>query len=72
MLLEDAKNNRSYISENFESIKETLNLQIYFMKVHLHSIKEIPFSFRFSILVARRIYRQIGHNILKKKNYRKL
>ena len=25
-------------------------------------------SFRFSILVARRVYRQIGYNILKKKN----
>ena len=25
-------------------------------------------NFRFSILVARRVYRQIGYNILKKKN----
>ena len=32
------------------------------------SIKEIPFSFRFSILVARRIYRKIGYKILNKKN----
>ena len=32
------------------------------------SIKEIPFMFRFSILVARRVYRKIGHNILKKEN----
>ena len=30
--------------------------------------KDIPFSFRFSILVARRIYRKIGHKILDKKN----
>ena len=32
------------------------------------SIKEIPLSFRFSILIARRVYRQIGHKILKKKD----
>ena len=38
------------------------------MKVLLLSIKEIPFNFRFSILVARRVYRKIGYNILKKKN----
>ena len=33
-----------------------------------YSIKEIPLSFRFSILVARRVYRKIGHKILNKKN----
>jgi len=32
------------------------------------SIKDIPMSFRFSILVARRIYRKIGHKILNKHN----
>ena len=32
------------------------------------SIKEIQLSLRFAILVARRIYREIGYNILKKKN----
>ena len=32
------------------------------------SIKEIPFNLRFSILVARRVYRRIGHNILRKNN----
>ena len=30
------------------------------------SIKKIPLKFRFAILVARRIYRQIGYKILKK------
>ena len=29
-------------------------------------MKEIPFRLRFSICVARRIYREIGYNILKK------
>ena len=32
------------------------------------SIKEIPLNLRFAILVARRVYRQIGYKILKKKN----
>ncbi len=65
---EDAKNNRSYISTNFESIRETLKLADLFYESSFVSIKEIPFNFRFSILVSRRVYRQIGRNILKKKN----
>ena len=65
---EDLKNNRSYISHNFESIKETLKIADLFYESSFASIKEIPFNFRFSILVARRIYRKIGCNILKKKN----
>ena len=39
-----------------------------FYESSFSSIKDIPFSFRFSILVARRVYRKIGDNILKKKN----
>ena len=38
------------------------------------SIKDIPLSLRFSILVARRVYRQIGRNIIKQQtiqNYNK-
>ena len=67
-VVEDTKNNRLYISSNFDSIKETLKLADLFYESSFTSIKEIPFNFRFSILVARRIYRKIGHNILKKKN----
>ncbi|MDC1280436.1 squalene/phytoene synthase family protein [Pelagibacteraceae bacterium] len=67
-VVEDAKNNRSYISGSFESIKETLELAELFYESSFLSIKEIPLNFRFSILVARRVYRQIGYNILKKKN----
>jgi len=67
-VVEDAKNNRSYILANFDSIKETLKVADLFYESSFASIKEIPFSFRFSILVARRVYRQIGYNILKKKN----
>ena len=39
------------------------------MKNSFNSIKEIPLSFRFSILVARRVYRKIGYKILNKKNF---
>ena len=67
-VVEDTKNNRLYISSNFDSIKETLKLADLFYESSFTSIKEIPFNFRFSILVARRVYRKIGHNILKKKN----
>ena len=71
---EDLNNNRSYINENFEEIKSTLMLAETFYENSFHSINEIPISFRFSILVARRVYRKIGYKILKKKNlenYRK-
>ena len=39
-----------------------------FYENSFYSIKEIPLSFRFSILVARRVYRKIGHKILNKNN----
>ena len=69
-IVEDAKNNRSYIDANFDSIRETLKLADLFYESSFFSIKEIPINFRFSILVARRVYRKIGHNILKKKNFK--
>ena len=67
-VVEDAKKNRSYIKHNFESISETLKTADLFYKSSFASIKEIPFNCRFSILVARRVYKKIGSNILKKKN----
>ena len=42
------------------------------MKVHFHQLEKYQFFFRFSILVARRVYREIGNFILKKNNYGKL
>jgi len=66
-IIEDKKNNRFYISHNFESIKETLKTADLFYESCFPSIKNIPISFRFSILVARRVYRKIGQNILNKK-----
>jgi len=67
-VIEDSKNNRFYIDANFEEILSTINLADIFYKNSFYSIKNIPVSFRFSILVARRVYRKIGHKILKKKN----
>ena len=67
-VIEDSKNNRFYINDNFEEISSTINLADTFYKNSFYSIKDIPISFRFSILVARRIYRKIGHKILSKKN----
>ena len=66
-IIEDSKNNRFYISHNFESIEETLKAADLFYESCFSSIKKIPFVFRFSILVARRVYRKIGQNILNKK-----
>ena len=67
-VIEDYKNNRSYIDKNFEEISSTVNLAETFYENSFYSIKDIPISFRFSILVARRVYRKIGHKILDKKN----
>ena len=67
-VIEDSKNNRFYIDKNFEDISSTINLADTFYENSFYSIKEIPFIFRFSILVARRIYRKIGYKILNKKN----
>ena len=73
-VFEDLKNNRSYIGQNFKDIKSTIELAETFYENSFYSIKEIPIIFRFSILVARRVYRKIGYKILDKRNienYRK-
>ena len=67
-VIEDSKNNRFYINENFEEISSTISLADTFYENSFYSIKDIPISFRFSILVARRVYRKIGLKILSKKN----
>ena len=71
-VVEDSKINRFYIHNNFETISDTLVLANLFYKSSFIAIKEIPFRFRFAILVARRVYKKIGDEILKKKKYRKL
>ena len=73
-VVEDSGKNRKYIDHDFIKIKETLGIAELFYKSSFKSIKEIPLINRFAILVARRVYREIGNNILRKKdleNYNK-
>ena len=67
-VIEDFRNNRFYINKDFREISSTIDLAETFYENSFYSIKDIPISFRFSILVARRVYRKIGHKILKTKN----
>ena len=66
-VVEDSKINRFYINGNFDEISSTINLAETFYENSFYSIKEIPMSFRFAILVARRVYRKIGYKIINKK-----
>ncbi len=67
-VVEDSERNRKYIDHNFSKIKETVKMAEIFYESSFNSIKEIPVSSRFAILVARRVYRQIGNEIIKKKD----
>ena len=73
-VIEDKKMNRQYIKPDFENIEATLKLADMFYESSFSSIKNIPFKYKFAIIVARRVYRQIGRKILKKgdmNNYEK-
>ena len=73
-VIEDQKIARKYIEGDFKNILATLQLADTFYESSFSSIKKIPFRYRFAILVARRVYRQIGRKIMSKKNiedYRK-
>ena len=67
-VIEDQKIGRKYIEQDFDNIKATLKLADTFYESSFSSIKKIPFRFRFTILVARRVYRQIGRKIISKKD----
>ena len=67
-VVEDGKKNRQYIESDFTTIQNTIKTASLFYDSSFKSIKEIPLSCRLSILVARRLYREIGNKILKKKN----
>ena len=67
-VVEDFNFGRSYINFNFEEIESTIRLSEKFYENSFYSIKQIPFTFRFAILVARRVYKKIGNKILKKQN----
>ena len=65
-VIEDQEMNRQYIKPDFENIEATLKLADMFYESSFSSIKNIPFKYRFAIIVARRVYRQIGRKIIKK------
>ena len=67
-VIEDKKMNREYIKPDFENIQATLKLAEMFYESSFSSIQKIPIKYKFAIIVARRIYRQIGRKILKKGN----
>ena len=66
-VIEDKNRNRFYIKADFDSICETIFLADIFYQSSFSAIKNIPMSSRFAILVARRIYKRIGYEILSQK-----
>ena len=67
-VMEDKKMNRQYIKPDFQNIVATLKLADMFYESSFSSIKNIPLKYRFAVVVARRLYRQIGRKILSKGN----
>ena len=65
---EDKKRNREYIKSDFSSIQEIITQSHIFYEKSFTSISSIPLRSRFSVIVARRIYKKIGEYILKQKN----
>ena len=65
---EDSARNRHYVRHDFFSIQEIINDSQIFYEKSFKSISSIPFRSRFSVIVARRVYRKIGDYILKQKN----
>ena len=71
---EDRDRNRQYIKPDFLTIKETINDSQIFYQKSFNSISCIPLRSRFSVILARRVYKKIGDYILKQKtteNYNK-
>ena len=65
---EDKERNRQYVKHDFLSIQEIIMESQIFYENSFSSIRNIPFRSRFSVIVARRVYRKIGDYILKQKN----
>ena len=65
---EDKARNRQYVDHNFLAIREIIDESQSFYENSFKSISDIPIRSRFSVIVARRIYRKIGDYILKQKN----
>ena len=65
---EDKARNRRYVNHDFLAIREIIDDSQLFYENSFKSISDIPIRSRFSVIVARRIYRKIGDYILKQKN----
>ncbi len=65
---EDKKRERKYIEQDFSSIQKTIKESEVFYQKSFNSISCIPLRSRFSVIVARRVYKKIGDYILKRKN----
>jgi phytoene synthase len=65
---EDKARNRQYVKHDFSSIKEIIRDSQVFYNQSFNSICKIPIRSRFSVILARRLYRKIGDYILKQKN----
>ena len=65
---EDKERNRQYVKHDFPSIQEIIMESQIFYENSFSSIRNIPFRSRFSVIVARRVYKKIGDYILKQKN----
>ena len=65
---EDKERNRQYIKSDFSSIQELISESQTFYEKSFKSLGSIPLRSRFSVIVARRVYRKIGDYILKQKN----
>ena len=70
-VIEDKKKNRFYIKHDLNSIKEIIDIADTFYKSSFIAIKHIPVISRFAIIVARRVYKKIGDNVLKIENIEK-
>ena len=65
---EDKERNRQYIKPDFSSIQKVIFDSQVFYEKSFYSISSIPIRSRFSVIVARRVYKKIGDYILKKRN----
>ena len=65
---EDKARNRRYVDHDFLAIQEIISESQIYYENSFNSISDIPIRSRFSVIVARRIYRKIGDYILKQKN----
>ena len=65
---EDKARNRQYVKHDFSSIRAIINDSQAFYEKSFKSISNIPLKYRFSVIVARRVYRKIGDYILRQNN----